>query len=346
MSRYCSQTTCDAQGEATDLDRCPSCGHETTPPNLPPPPAAHDNSAEFGLMQARPVLAEPSIAKLDDAVVYTTKPLGSQARRQDIQRALSFMLPLGEAAICITYVIKGRLAILFALGAVLALQQFVVVARAKKLVSPIKEVLELQARISPALKELCVEAKCPLPQVTLRRTSIPAGVLPGRNRTVLLLSPDFVRESDDDVLRAVIAHEVAHLSSSDVVIARRRGQSLIVGIYLLWFAYFYTVGKESWTSVFILLVFIVPLLRIVALPLGFTNRWRETRADLAGVSLTENPDAMIRGLELVYGIAEENRKKIYGRAPLKWALIPFSIRATTHPPLAVRIEQLRAFTPT
>jgi Zn-dependent protease with chaperone function len=95
-----------------------------------------------------------------------------------------------------------------------------------------------------------------------------------------------------------------------------------------------------------LIVFFVPFIRVVTLLLGFTNRWRETRADVAGVALTQNPDAMIRGLQLVYGLVEENRKQIYGPAPLRWALIPFSIRATTHPSLAERIARLRAITPT
>jgi Zn-dependent protease with chaperone function len=119
-----------------------------------------------------------------------------------------------------------------------------------------------------------------------------------------------------------------------------------LGTYILGLVPVFTIGKSSWIAVFMLIVFFVPFIRVVTLLLGFTNRWRETRADVAGVALTQNPDAMIRGLQLVYGLVEENRKQIYGRAPLRWALIPFSIRATTHPSLAERIARLRAITPT
>lgn len=347
MSRYCSQTTCDSQGEPTDLLSCPTCGHETTPPNLPPPPVISINSREFGLMEAKPEAPGEAPAGPDDEVLFTSSASSEkQSRKKSIQRAVGFVFPLVEAALCVVLAIDGRFPIVFSLGALLAVQQFIVVRRVRKMLGPVSEDLDIQARISPLLKDLCMAAQCPLPRVTLRRTANPAGVLAGRSKAMLLLSPDFVRSTDDDTLRAVLAHEVSHLSSSDLGAARRRAQSLFLGTYILGLVPVFTIGKSSWIAVFMLIVFFVPFIRVVTLLLGFTNRWRETRADVAGVALTQNPDAMIRGLQLVYGLVEENRKQIYGRAPLRWALIPFSIRATTHPSLAERIARLRAITPT
>jgi heat shock protein HtpX len=349
MSRYCFQATCVSRGKATDRVVCPTCGDKTRPDftNLPPPPAALDPSREFGIIETNSRTPGESAATLDDVVIYTAvKSDDGQAREKLIGRIYGYALPLVEATACIVLAISGRFTITFALGALFSVQQVIVNYRGRKLTGPISEDPEIQARISQTLKELCIAAGCPIPRVTLRRTATPAGVLLGRGRAVLLLSPDLARVTDDDALRAVIAHEVAHLSSSDIAVARRRITDRKLGIYLLMLALFFTIGKQRYEFLLILIVLLIPFLKIVALSFGFNNRWRETRADLAGVALTEKPDAMIRSLELVSEIVKGNRERIYGRALLKWALTPFSIPATTHPPLEERIARLRAFTPT
>jgi Zn-dependent protease with chaperone function len=343
MSRYCSQPACVAEGEPTDLLVCPQCGHETTPPNLPPPPAIPENSSEFGLMQARPPAPVEAPAGPDDQVIFTTIASSEkESKKKFIQRAIVYVYPVVEAVACIALAADGRFPIVFSLGAILSVQQLIIVRRVKKMVGPISEDSDIQARISSVLKELCIAAQCPLPQVTLRRTAIPAGVLAGRSKAILLLSPDFVCSADDESLRAALAHEVSHISSGDLGAAKRRMQSLLLGTYILGLVPVFTLGKSSWIAVFMLIVFFVPFIRVVTLLLGFTIRWRETRADVMGVALTQNTRGMIRGLQLVYELARQNREQIYGRTSLRWTLIPFSIRATTHPPLAERIAHLRA----
>lgn len=298
-------------------------------------------------MEATPKPPGRSPATIDDVVVFTKAKSGdARSRQESIRRVLGYAIPLVEAALCVILAVSGRLTILFAFGALFAVQQVILTHQVRKLTNPISEDLDSQARVSSILKQLCIAASCPIPEVTLRQTSIPAGVLPKRGQALLLLSTDFVQRANDDELRAVIAHEVAHLMSNDVAIARRRSQILILGTYVLWAALFYTVGRENWIYVFIYVVFLTPFLRLVALPLGFLYRRRETKADLAGAGLTADPDAMIHGLELVYSIVAESRQKIYEGRWMKWALFPFSMRPTTHPKLEDRIVRLHALTPT
>jgi len=142
VSRYCSQTTCDSQGEPTDLLSCPTCGHETTPPNLPPPPVISINSREFGLMEARPEAPGEAPAGPDDEVLFTSSASSEkQSRKKSIQRAVGFVFPLVEAALCVVLAIDGRFPIVFSLGALLAVQQFIVVRRVRKMLDRSQKIL-------------------------------------------------------------------------------------------------------------------------------------------------------------------------------------------------------------
>jgi Zn-dependent protease with chaperone function len=103
----------------------------------------------------------------------------------------------------------------------------------------------------------------------------------------------------------------------------------------------FTIGHGAWLADLLLLTFLLPCARVLALLIGFSNREAESRADEVGANMTGDPEAMIRGLTLVYGLAQESRDRIFGPAPWKWVFFPSSLRATTHPSLEHRIARLR-----
>jgi hypothetical protein len=91
---------------------------------------------------------------------------------------------------------------------------------------------QLAGRVAPALVELCGRARCVAPRVVLSEGSaVPAGLRRDRERVLLVLSASFVDQVDDRQLRAVLAHEVAHLARGDLKWVKVRLRvSLAVGV--------------------------------------------------------------------------------------------------------------------
>lgn len=249
-----------------------------------------------------------------------------------------------EFAGCIAFIVSGQQVGLFAVGAVFSAQFFVLTLLSRRVIGPISEDEELRTRISLALKEVCSRARCEIPRVSLRRTNVPVGVAPIRGYVRLQISPDLVEVLDDRALRAILAHEIAHLTQGDVKRFLMRARLSMLFLYVVWLLVYWKLGTGAGgIALFALVVFIVPCLRILSLATSAQNQPREVRADIDGAILVSDPQGMIRGLQAVYDLSGQLRQRLYPRRASKWALFPWSIRARSHPSLEARINILNAF---
>ena len=202
---------------------------------------------------------------------------------------------------------------------------------------------ELAQRVGALLPELCAAAGCAIPTVALRDDAVRvAAVRPGRDVPMLVLSRPYALRVADGELRALIAHEIAHLVHHDLRAARWRGPvaaltGLALAIGAVRFADTNLLGGAPiWAAAYT----VGALAGLAAVsPL---NRWRELRADRDGALLAGDPNALIRALQSANVISAEMRATVYGRPPLRWILSPMSWRLPSHPPLAVRVARLRS----
>jgi Zn-dependent protease with chaperone function len=243
---------------------------------------------------------------------------------------------------CLAVIAVGQQVVLFVVGAVFSAQFFVLTLRARKLLGPVSRNQELQTRVSLVLKEVCIQTQCELPRVSLRLTAISVGVTAIRGYVRLIISPDFVAAVDDRALKAILAHEIVHLKLGDVQRSQMRLRLTLVGLYVLWLLAYWKFANGSWIALFGLVVFIVPCLRLISLVASYQNRPREIRADVEGAIAVDDPEGMIRGLQVVYDLSEQIRRRVYPRSAWRWGLFPWSIKTKSHPSLEARIATLTA----
>jgi Zn-dependent protease with chaperone function len=244
-----------------------------------------------------------------------------------------------QIAICVAFIASDHEIVLFAIGAVFSAQFFVLATRARMFVQPASLDYDQQARVTLMLKELCIEARCAVPRVRLKRTVMPVGLMARRGSLTLIISPDFAKSVDDRALRAVLAHEITHLKF-DIQRARIRTQFILMGTYLVGLAAIWKFGNNSWTAYAALVIFYLPCVRLISYALSYQNQRREIRADLEGAAAVDDPDGMIRGLREVYELAAQMRQRVYSPTAWKWVLFPWSLRARSHPSLEDRIARL------
>jgi Zn-dependent protease with chaperone function len=205
----------------------------------------------------------------------------------------------------------------------------------------------IAGRVAPLLADVCQRARCTVPPVMLRSDAVrPAGVKRIRNRPVLLLSRVFVQRVDDAALRAVLAHEVAHIVNGDLAAARRRERgALMIGAVAGATAVIVIGGNVGEVMpIWLGAEFAATILATAAL--SVLNRPRELRADADAVALCGDPAAVARGVAAADAQMEEVRRSYFGGGPVRWLLAPLSWRMPSHPPAAQRVATLQALSAT
>ena len=203
----------------------------------------------------------------------------------------------------------------------------------------------LAQRIVPPLTELCGRAGCQIPRVVLRDDVVrAAAVRQQKGRLQLVLSKQFVERVDNRQLRAILAHEVAHIVKRDLRWAKTRAWvSILVGMAAGIAASALSAGSGVVFPVY-LAGFLVASMAVQVM-LAFTNRRLERRADLEGARIAEDPAGLASALQVAHSFTEEARTRIYGVRPWRWLLSPVSWSLPTHPPMAQRVATLDSITP-
>jgi heat shock protein HtpX len=206
--------------------------------------------------------------------------------------------------------------------------------------------------------ELARNAGIPAPRLCIVEDEQPNAFATGRNPAngVVAVTTGILRLLDRRELRGVIAHELAHIKNRDILVstiaaAIAAAVSYIVNIAQLSFLFGGAqqddAQEEGGSPLAGLLMLIVAPIAATLVQLGI-SRSREFLADQTGARICGDPEALAlalekleRGAELVPGAAQPATASLYIVNPLAGAggvLALFS----THPPMAQRIERLRA----
>jgi len=193
-----------------------------------------------------------------------------------------------------------------------------------------------------ALEDVCTRAGVPKPEMYIMDTPTPNAMAVGRGAGCagICLSEALMQLLDEDELKAVLAHEIAHIKNRDVVFS---SAAAITGILLahLGYASLYSSATEE-SSILHMVVggMLIPLAYLVVL-CGY-SRACEFRADMLAATLTSK-DALRRALLKT----EANARRVYinpASAHLFFSppMLPESLRKmfSLHPSTEERVRAL------
>ncbi len=187
-------------------------------------------------------------------------------------------------------------------------------------------------QLGAAFDEVLKQARCKRPW-TLRLDTgggfwVNALALPSQHQPAVLFSSDLLEALTPDELKAIFAHEVAHLEYFD---RRRlfRRELVVLTLHALLLAALLRIGSAS--AVFGTIVWVWPLAVILLLAAFMAgSQRREHDSDVRAVELTGEPEPLIAGLTRIHNLM---------RMPRRWR--ESSEARLSHPSLAHRIRAIR-----
>jgi len=205
------------------------------------------------------------------------------------------------------------------------------------------------------VRELTRSAKLPMPKIYMVESKSPNAFATGRNpeKACVCVTRGILELLDEDELRGVLAHELAHVKNRDTLImtvtAAIAGAIMMLSYMARWAAIFGGYSRErrgSGNIISLIAVSILAPIAAVIVQLAI-SRSREYAADKQGAYIARNPMGLANALSRL-----EKASKIY---PMKEAspqtahlfiVNPFkgSFIANlfaTHPPIEERVKRLR-----
>ncbi len=199
--------------------------------------------------------------------------------------------------------------------------------------------------------ELSRKAEIPTPRVFISPHKSPNAFATGRNPShgIVCLTQGLVQNLDDNELKGVIAHELAHIKHYDILI--HMIAATLAGIvssvaYILRFSLIFAGGRKRGLGNIIgslALLILAPL--VAALIQLAISRSREYAADIGSAQITGNPMYLANALAKIsqYSQADlhkaRNTAHFFITSPLKKNFLGNLFR--THPPIEERITKLK-----
>jgi Zn-dependent protease with chaperone function len=281
--------------------------------------------------------AVPTVAIQGVTFQLANQRPNAERHRRRVSAAL-FVVMAGWSGILAAY---GQ-PILGPIAAVVWLELAVASYRIAGVTGSVTEDQVLALRIAPLLTDMCARLGCALPWVSVRDDNLRvAGIRLLRKQPVLILSRSLAIRLSDAELRGIMAHEVAHLASGDLESARRRGlwaSVLALGVALslvVFGADFYgLIAPPVWGALWVVLSL------VFTTALAPLNRPRETRADAVAAAICADSSVVASALPRAVALTKECHQAVYGRAPLRWLLLPVSWRLPSHPTIEQRTARL------
>lgn len=210
------------------------------------------------------------------------------------------------------------------------------------------------------VRELTTAARMPMPRLYITPDPQPNAFATGRNerRAAVAVTKGILQILDRDELRAVLAHELAHVKNRDILISSVAA-AIAMGITFLarmvmWGAMFGGGGDDDdgGGNIFGLLAMAI-LAPIAALLLQMAvSRSREFEADRTGARLIGAGDPLARALEKLHETAKRVPMNVNPAQASMFIVNPFTGRKiafaglfSTHPPAEERIARLRNWRP-
>jgi heat shock protein HtpX len=206
------------------------------------------------------------------------------------------------------------------------------------------------------VERLCVTAELPMVELALVETAMPNAFTVGRSpaNTTVCVTTGLLSTLDEDELEAVLAHELTHLASRDVVVMTAASVFASVAAFIVRGGQRLGRGsrrRDEADSPMFLFVILAGLVYIVSyVVFQALSRYRELAADKGSAILTGRPQALCSALERISAQLDElTPRELHdacGELAAFYIVVP-DLMATvatiffTHPPLEDRLERLR-----
>lgn len=217
------------------------------------------------------------------------------------------------------------------------------------------EVDEAQApQLYAMVRDLAARAEMPMPRVYLSENAQPNAFATGRNesKAVVCVTRGLLQVLDEQEVRGVLAHEIAHIRHRDILIGSVAAAVAMAISALASFARFAAIfggGRDDDNNPLALLAAAI-FAPIAAMLIQMAiSRSREYEADRGGAELVGSGEPLARALEKIEHYARQVPMNVNPAQAQAFIVNPFTGRKvafanlfTTHPPTEERIRRLRA----
>jgi len=218
------------------------------------------------------------------------------------------------------------------------------------------EVSETDApRLHAVVRDLANAADLPMPRVYVSPAAQPNAFATGRNphHAAVAVTEGLLTQCPPDELRAVLAHEMAHIRNRDILIgsvaaAIATGISFVANMALFAGMFGGSDDEDGPNPAVALLVAVLAPVAATILQMAL-SRSREFEADRVGAQILGDPEPLARALTRIDTIAARTPLDItpaqasaYIVNPLTGRKVSFAKLFCTHPPVEERVARLRA----
>lgn len=202
------------------------------------------------------------------------------------------------------------------------------------------------------MRELTTAAQMPMPRLYMTPDPQPNAFATGRNEknAVVAVTQGITEVLNEDELRGVLAHELAHIKNRDILIGSVAAAIATAISYAAHLAFFFggSDDEEGGNPIAALaMIFLAPMAAgIIQMAI---SRSREFEADRIGAGIINGGEPLARALEKLHIAATKIPMRIdpaqatkYIVNPLSGQKVSFAKLFSTHPPMEERIARLRA----
>ena len=203
------------------------------------------------------------------------------------------------------------------------------------------------------VRQLAQQAGLPMPKVCIMPSESPNAFATGRNpqHAVVAVTEGILRLLDENELKGVLAHELAHVKHRDILIgsiaATMAGAIMMIASMARWAALFGFGGRDDDDGGGVIGLIAMSILAPIAAMLiqMAISRSREYAADAAGASFAGSPYGLASALQKISSASRQIPMKAEPATAHMFIMNPLSGKSlmnlfSTHPPVEKRIEKL------